>query len=94
MHARLPFISVKLLFTARYIIGVLYLCSSGIMDCRLFGFENRVFAHALKAASVVWYHSLPLMNSFKKTEAATFPMQAMLYKDNSFLSDYYPPPMK
>ena len=34
-------------------------------------------AHAL-GASVVWYHSLLLMNSFNKTEVAVFLLQAML----------------
>jgi len=37
-----------------------------------------------KGASVVWYLSLPLMNSFNKTEAAIFPMQAMLPEDFLF----------
>jgi len=44
----------------------------------LFKFENKT--HALRA-SVVWYLSLPLMNSFNKTDAATFPMPAMLSYD-------------
>jgi len=35
-------------------------------------------------ASVVWHLSLPLMNSFSKTEAAIFPKQAMLLQDTTF----------
>jgi len=37
----------------------------------LFTFENGVLLMRL-GASVVWNHSLPLMNSFNKTEAAVF----------------------
>ena len=48
----------------------------------LFTFENGVSAHAL-GASVVWHHSLLLMNSFNKTEAAVF--SCMLYFLRAFL---------
>ena len=37
----------------------------------LFTFENGVLLMR-EGASVVWHHSLPLMNSFNKTEAAVF----------------------
>jgi len=47
--------------------------SSGIMECTctLFTFENGVLLMRY-GASVVWHHSLPLMNSFDKTETAVF----------------------
>jgi len=41
------------------------------MDCMLFTFENRVLQMRL-GASEEWHISLPLMNSFNKTEAAVF----------------------
>jgi len=44
---------------------------SGIMDCMLFWFM-------CLRVSVVWHHSLPLMNSFIKNKAAGFSMKAML----------------
>ena len=34
-----------------------------------------------QGASVVWHISLPLMNSFNKSDAAIFPMQVMLPED-------------
>jgi len=46
--------------------------SSWIMDCMLFTFKNKVPLMRL-GASVVWHLSLPMMNSFNKTEAAIFP---------------------
>jgi len=82
-----PFISLILLTTAGVSAcvaavksrPVLHHCvvrffwSSGIMECTcmLFTFENRV-PLMRKGASVVWHHSLLLMNSFNKTEAAVF----------------------
>ena len=52
---------------------VIFFWSSGIMECTcmLFTFENGV-PLMRQGASVVWHHSLPLMNSFNKTEAAVF----------------------
>ena len=52
---------------------VIFFWSSGIMECTcmLFTFENGVLLMR-KGASVVWHYSLPLMNSFNKTEAAVF----------------------
>jgi len=38
---------------------------------------NMTPAHAL-GASMDWHYSFPLTTSFNKTEAAIFPMQAML----------------
>jgi len=48
----------------------LFFWSSGTIDC-LFTFENGV-PLMRQGASVVWHLSLPLMNSFNKTEAAVF----------------------
>jgi len=48
---------------------VIFFWSSGIMECALFTFENTVPLVRL-GASVVWHLSLPLMNSFNKSEAA------------------------
>jgi len=45
----------------------------------LFTFEDRVPLMRY-GASVVWHHSLLLMNGFNKTEAAVFFVQAMLPK--------------
>ena len=52
---------------------VIFFWSSGIMECTcmLFTFENGVLLMRW-GASVVWDHSLLLMNSFNKTEAAVF----------------------
>jgi len=52
---------------------VIFFWSSGIMECTrmLFTFENGV-PLMRKGASVVWHHSLLVMNSFNKTEAAVF----------------------
>jgi len=52
---------------------VIFFWSSGIMECTrvLFTFENGV-PLMRKGASVVWHHSLLLMYSFNKTEAAVF----------------------
>jgi len=57
-----------------------------VMDCMLLTCENRVPLMRYRA-SVVWHHSLPLLNSFNKTMAAVPPMQAMLPKDFPFFSD-------
>jgi len=54
--------------------------SSGIMDCMMFTFEYRVQLMHL-GASVLGHHALPLMNSFNKTKAANFFMQAMHPED-------------
>jgi len=45
-------------------------------------------AHAL-GASVVWYLSLPLINSFNKTEAAIFPCRLCFLRGFSFISLIY-----
>ena len=52
---------------------VIFFWSSGIMDCAcmLFSFENGV-PLMRQGASVVQHHSILLMNSFNKTEAAVF----------------------
>ena len=54
----------------------------------LFTFEKSVPLMRF-GASVVWQHTLLLMNSFHKTEAVIFPMQATLPKDLPLFSDYY-----
>ena len=51
---------------------VIFFWSTQIIDCLLFTFENRVLLMRYWA-SVVWCLSIPWMNSFNKTEAATFP---------------------
>ena len=58
---------------------------SGIMECTcmLFTFEKRVPLMRY-GSSVVLHHSLPLMNSFNKTEAAVF--SCMLCFLRAFLS--------
>ena len=56
---------------------VLFFCCFGIIDCMLFTVEYRVLLMRY-GATVVCHLLLPLMNSFYKTEAAVFPMQAML----------------
>ena len=50
---------------------VILFWSSGIMECMIYTFQNRV-PLMRQGASVVWHISLPLMNSFNKTEAAVF----------------------
>ena len=59
-----------------------------ILDCFLFSFENRDLLMR-QGASELWHISLPLMNSFNKTEAAIFPMPSMLSQDFPFFSDKY-----
>jgi len=54
----------------------------------LFTFEKSVPLMRF-GASVVWQHTLLLMNSFHKTEAVIFPLQATLPKDIPLFSDYY-----
>jgi len=58
---------------------VIFFWSLGITKCTcmVFTFENGV-PLMRKGASVVWHHSLLLMNSFNKTEAAVFFVQVML----------------
>ena len=56
---------------------VIFFWSLGIMACMLLTFEERVPLMRY-GASVEWHLSLPLMNSFNKTEAAFFSVQAML----------------
>ena len=61
--------------------------SSGIMECTcmLFTFENGV-PLMRKGASVVWHHSLLLMNSFNKTEAAVFSCRLCFLRAFLFIS--------
>jgi len=65
----------------------IFFWSSGIMDCTwmLFTFENGVLLMRY-GASMVWHHSLLLMNSFNKTEAAVFFIKAMLPEGFLFIS--------
>jgi len=58
---------------------------SGIMDCMLFTFENRV-PLMLYELSVVWQLSLPMMNNFNKTEAAIFPCRLCFQRASPFIS--------
>jgi len=51
----------------------------------LFTFENRLSLIRWKA-SVEWHLSLPLMNSFNKTDADIFHMQTVLLRAFPFLS--------
>jgi len=55
---------------------VIILWSSRIMNFMLFTLENRVLL--LQMGSMVWNRSLPLINSFSKTEIVIFPMQAVI----------------
>jgi len=53
----------------------------------VFTFENRVPLMCWGGgASVVWHLSVPLMNSFNKTEAAICPMQRVLTEGSPFFS--------
>jgi len=58
--------------------------SSGIMDCVLFTFKKSS-AHSLWV-SVVWHLSLPIMNSFNKTEAAISQSRLRCLRAFAFLS--------
>jgi len=51
----------------------------------LFTFENGV-PLMRKGASVVWHHSLLLMNSFNKTEAAVFSCRLCFLRAFPFIS--------
>jgi len=66
---------------------VIIFWSSGIMECTcmLFTFENGVLLMR-KGASVVWHHSLPLMNSFTKTKAAVFSCRLCFLRAFPFIS--------
>ena len=60
---------------------------SGIMECTcmLFTFENGV-PLMRQGASVVWHHSLLLINSFNKTEAAVFSYRLCFLRAFPFIS--------
>ena len=66
---------------------VIFFWPSGIMECTcmLFTFENGV-SLMRQNASVVWHHSLLLINSFNKTEAAVFSCRQCFLKSFSFIS--------
>ena len=64
---------------------VIFFWSSGIMDCMLFTFENKV-PLMRQGASVVLHLSLPLMKSVNKTEAAVFPYRLYFLSAFSFRS--------
>jgi len=68
---------------------VIFFWSSRIMEyiCMLFTFENGVALMRWRG-SVVWHHSLLLMNSFNKTEAAVFSCRPML-PFHQFNNSYY-----
>ena len=51
----------------------------------LFTFENEVMLMRL-GASVVWHHSLLLMNNFNKTEATVFSCRLCFLKTFPFIS--------
>ena len=61
--------------------------TSWIMECTcmLFTFENGV-PLMCQGASVVWHHSLLLMNSFNKTEAAIFSCRLCFLRAFPFIS--------
>jgi len=59
--------------TSLYMVCIV-LRSSSTMDCMLLTFEHKVQL-IRKAASVVWHHTLLLMNSFNKNQAAIYSMQ-------------------
>ena len=67
---------------------VIFFWSSGIMECTcmLFTFENGGVLLMRQGASVVWHHSLPLMNSFNKTEAAVFSCRLCFPRAFPFIS--------
>jgi len=60
---------------------------SGIMECTcmLFTYENGVTLMR-SGASVVWHHSLLLMNGFNKTEAAVFSCRLCFLRAFPFIS--------
>ena len=66
---------------------VIFFWSSGIMECTcmLFTFENGV-PLMRQGASVVLHHSLLLMNSFNKTEAAVFSCRLCFLRAFLFIS--------
>ena len=64
---------------------VIFFWSSGIMECVLITFENRVQLMRY-GTSVVWYNLLPLINSFNKTEAAGLPCRLCFLRDFPFIS--------
>jgi len=66
---------------------VIFFWSLGIMKCTcmVFTFENGV-PLMRKGASVVWHHSLLLMNSFNKTEAAVFSCRLCFLRAFLFIS--------
>ena len=57
---------------------VIFVWSTGIMDCMLFWFKNRVL-HMNLMASVVWHVSLLLMNNFNKTVASISPCKLCFF---------------
>jgi len=69
---------------------VIFFWSSGIMECTcmLFKFENGVPLMRL-GASVLWHHSLLLMNGFNKTEAAVFLCKLCFLRAFPFISFLY-----
>ena len=66
---------------------IIFFWSSGIMECTcmLFTFENGVWLMPY-GASVVWHHSLLLMNSFNKTDAAVFSCRLYFLRAIPFIS--------
>jgi len=66
---------------------VIFFWSSGSMECTcmLFTFENGVLLMRY-GASLVWHHSLLLMNSFNKTEAAVFSCRLCFLRTFPFIS--------
>ena len=82
--------SVVSLYTPCFVmffVFVIFFWSSGIMECTcmLFTFENGVLLMR-QGASVVWHHSLPLINSFNKTEAAVFSCRLCFLRAFPFIS--------
>ena len=69
---------------------VIFFWSSGIMECTcmLFTFENGV-PLLRYGASVVWHHSLLLMNCFNKTEAAVYSCRLCFLRAFPFISYIY-----
>ena len=53
--------------------------------CMFFTIKNAVLLMR-QGASVVWHHSLPLMNSFNKTEAAVFSCKLCFLRAFPFIS--------
>jgi len=49
-------------------------------------FTKKRSAHALGGASMMWHHSLLLMNSFNKTEAAVFSYRLCFLRVFHFIS--------